>query len=63
MLVLPVGNVQSLTFCAVLFQPGRYETRLRGLLDAFQLFKDMGAPIDMLHNFLVRRRCRGRVLL
>ena len=35
-------------------QPGRYETRLRGLLDAFQLFKDMGAPTEMLNRFLVR---------
>jgi len=35
-------------------QVARYESRLRGLLDTFQLFMDMGAPIDMLERFLVR---------
>ena len=52
--LLRAGIVVSLVTAAG--YPGkveRFETRLRGLLDAFQLAKDMGAPLTMLSNFMV----------
>lgn len=35
-------------------QPRKYEERLRGLLDAFQMSIDMGASSESLNRFLVR---------
>lgn len=34
-------------------QPEKYEQRLRGLLDAFQLALELGAPVELMSRFLV----------
>ncbi len=46
-------NLSTVTLADSRLQPSKYETRLRGFLDAFQFALDMGASMDLMSRFYV----------